>query len=114
MSLGSFTDERGEITDLLDRETYALTRVTTVKGAVRGNHYHPRTEQWVYLISGQLQMAGPWGLAVLYPGEVWHTPAGEPHAWRAIEDSDCIVCAEGPRRAEAYEQDTIRLGEPLL
>ena len=51
---------------------------------------------------------------VLEPGEVVTHKPGEPHAWEAIRDTECLVFTRGPRSGEDYEADTYRLDEPLL
>jgi quercetin dioxygenase-like cupin family protein len=50
----------------------------------------------------------------LGPGEVIKHGPGDTHAWKALEDSDCLVFTRGPRSGEDYESDTYRLDEPLL
>jgi quercetin dioxygenase-like cupin family protein len=108
-----FEDERGVIQDWLGKVD-AVTRITTVAGAVRGNHYHERTTQWTLLLSGSLVMASGESKWLMKPGEfIKHTP-GMPHAWKAVTDSQCLVFTKGPRSGEDYESDTIRLKEPLL
>jgi hypothetical protein len=47
-------------------------------------------------------------------GTLVHHRPGDPHAWRALEDTDCLVFTRGPRSGENYEQDTYRLRNPLL
>ena len=50
-----FEDSRGQIQDLIqDQNINAITKITFVKGAVRGNHFHKKTIQWNYLISGKV------------------------------------------------------------
>ena len=52
----SFSDHRGNITDLIENETInSVTIVTFRAGAIRGNHYHQETSQWNYLITGELE-----------------------------------------------------------
>lgn len=51
----NFVDERGEITDIIDGDNVnSITLITSKKGAVRGNHYHKQTIQYLYLIEGKL------------------------------------------------------------
>ena len=52
----SFADKRGEIIDVLQREPieYA-TIIHSRKGAVRANHYHKETWQWLYVLAGKLR-----------------------------------------------------------
>jgi quercetin dioxygenase-like cupin family protein len=110
----SFTDERGVIQDLLDGPLDAVTRIHTAKGAVRGNHYHRQTTQWTYVITGNLCITDGIRDVFLGPGEmVVHEP-GTPHAWKATQDTDCLVFTRGPRAGKNYESDTFRLAKPLI
>jgi quercetin dioxygenase-like cupin family protein len=111
---GRFEDERGVIQDLFSGEPVAVTRITTKGGCVRGNHYHERTDQWTFVISGILEIAEGLGKRMATEGTMVHHRPGVPHAWRALSDSECLVFTKGPRSGENYESDTIRLDEPLL
>jgi quercetin dioxygenase-like cupin family protein len=114
VALGRFEDHRGVIQDIVGRID-SVTRITTVAGAVRGNHYHRKTTQWTLVLSGTLQMATDEGTKVMRPGEIVKHGPGVPHAWRAIGgDAECLVFTKGPRSGEDYETDTYRLEEPLL
>ena len=53
----AFSDKRGEITDLIQKDNInAVTHITIKKGAIRGNHYHKKTIQWNYVLSGKLKL----------------------------------------------------------
>jgi quercetin dioxygenase-like cupin family protein len=103
-----FEDERGVIQDLLG-QVDGVTEITTRAGHVRGNHVHPRTTQWVYVVSGQL-LTSHAGEETIWPaGQMFKEPPAEPHAWRAVTDCTVLVFTKGPRSGEDYETDTIRL-----
>lgn len=108
-----FEDDRGLIQDILGPIS-SVTRITTVKGAVRGNHVHKKTTQWTLVLTGRLLMAHGDSRLVAEPGELVVELPGIPHAWKAIEDTDCLVFTRGPRSGDQYESDTHRLAEPLL
>jgi quercetin dioxygenase-like cupin family protein len=108
-----FEDDRGVIQDLITGQLTSVTRISTVAGAIRGNHVHDLTTQWTYVLSGALLMADGISEIVIGPGEIVAHHAGVPHAWKALEDTDCLVFTLGPR-GEDYESDTERLQEPLL
>lgn len=106
-------DERGFIQDLIGKVD-AVTLIHTVEGAVRGNHVHLQTKQWTYVIRGSLCVVGAKEEAVVGPGEmVVHEP-GEPHAWKALEDTDCLAFVRGPRAGVDYESDTYKVTPPLI
>lgn len=110
----TFIDERGVIQDLLTEPIDAVTRIRTVKGAVRGNHVHHRTIQWTYILSGSLLVASGDSERVAAPGDMLVDLPGVPHAWKALEDTDCLVFTQGPRSGADYETDTFRLDTPLI
>lgn len=113
VDLGRFEDHRGVIQDVIGKID-SVTRITTVAGAVRGNHYHRETTQWTLVLSGQLVMASGDAKTLMGPGQVVKHEPGVPHAWKAISDSECLVFTKGPRSGEDYESDVVRLEEPLL
>lgn len=107
-------DARGSITDILqDTEIHHATVIESCRGAVRGNHYHLRTVQYVYLLRGRLlvrwRMPGcPVQSMELVPGDLIAHPPQERHAVEALEDSTFLVLTEGPRGGDHYESDTYR------
>jgi quercetin dioxygenase-like cupin family protein len=107
-------DARGTITDLIDGKVDAVTLVRTKAGAIRGNHLHRETTQWAYIVSGSLLISTGEEEITAKPGDLVINTAGEPHAWKALEDTVCVVFVEGPRAGKAYESDTVRLSEPLI
>jgi len=114
------SDPRGEITDLIERENInAVTLISFAKGAVRANHYHKKTYQWNYVISGKIRIAakkgnGPKKTAVMNKGDLTVTVPNESHALKALTPSVLMVFTKGPRGGKEYETDTFRLTKPLL
>ncbi len=116
----SFSDDRGDIIDILKQSAveYA-TLITSRKGAVRANHYHKETFQYVYLVSGRMrvvaQMPGERpSEVVLEAGDLIVNVPLERHAFEALEDSTMLVLTRGPRGGDDYEKDTFRLDAPLI
>ncbi len=109
-----FVDDRGVIQDLFAGKPVVVTRITTVKGAVRGNHVHRKTMQWTYVFKGQLQMVSGDQESLIGPGQLVAHPPGVPHAWKAVVDTTCFVFTRGPRSGKDYESDTHRLEQPLI
>ncbi len=112
-------DARGSITDILAGQPFdAATIITSRSGAVRGNHYHKDTIQWVYVLTGRVRVAAqvenqPRQEIELGPGELVRHDALEAHSVLAVEDSTFLVLTRGPRSGEEYESDTYRLEAPL-
>ena len=114
------TDERGSITDLIgDDEINAVTMITFTAGAVRANHYHERTIQWNYIVSGEVMLVtqmpdGERMERVLHKGEFAMSREHERHALKAMTDAEVLILTKGPRAGSDYENDTFRLSDPLI
>lgn len=118
----NFRDARGEIRDILTHASVdAITIITCAPGSVRGNHYHKKTDQYDYIVSGKFQCAtkdmrkgGSAARRTLKAGDLAYHPAWEAHAFKALEETVFISMTKGPRRGKDYEKDVFRLEKPLL
>ncbi len=112
-------DRRGAITDILTHESVdAITLITCKKGSVRGNHYHKKTIQHTYVVSGRVKYltSKPGKRAVsrvLKAGHLVTSPPGENHTFQALADSIILSLSRGPRRGFDFEKDVFRLPKPL-
>jgi quercetin dioxygenase-like cupin family protein len=110
-----FEDERGIISDILENEPIEyVTIISSNKGAIRGNHYHKESIQFLYLLNGKIKVFtkmkdDPVETATLNSGELIISPPNEIHAFIALENSKFIVCTRGPRGGNNYENDTFRV-----
>ncbi len=113
-------DKRGVIIDLLEKKKInAITYITQKKGMVRGNHFHKKTIQWNYLISGKVKLVTKKKnkkikTIVLSKGDLAVTSLNEFHAIKAVKYSEYLVFTQGPRGGKEYENDTFRLTKPLI
>jgi len=112
----NFEDERGMIRDMMTHTSVdAMTYITFSKDAVRGNHYHNKTMQYDYIISGKLicrtreNENGEIEEALVEAGDLITHPWPVWHAYKALEDSVMISSTLGPRQGDEYENDTVRL-----
>jgi quercetin dioxygenase-like cupin family protein len=116
----AFSDDRGDIIDVLKNTNIDYTTIiTSKKGAVRANHYHKETYQYLYVMEGRLrvvtQMPGEAvEEAIMEKGDMVANVPLERHAFEALEDSTMLVLTCGPRGGEDYEKDTFRLDVPLI
>jgi quercetin dioxygenase-like cupin family protein len=114
-----FVDVRGEIIDILEGEIIDyVTLITSVKGAVRGSHYHKETFQYIYMLAGKMNLLTQVPeqevvSTILEKGDFVENPPLERHTMIALEDSVFLVLTRGPRGGDNYEKDTYRLPEPL-
>lgn len=111
-----FVDARGAIQNLLDLPLESVAVIRSVKGAVRGNHYHKTDAHYAWLYSGGLLYAHrPVGQAgapaqwVITPGQLFYTPPQYEHVMVFTEDSILYVFARNNREMLNYEADTVRI-----
>jgi quercetin dioxygenase-like cupin family protein len=115
-----FNDTRGSITDIIENQNFdAATIITCQPGAVRGNHYHKDTLQYIYMLSGHIlyRTRLPDGRVIdseLKAGDLIVSEEMEAHAMEARELSTFLVLTRGPRQGGNYESDTFRLEQPLI
>ena len=114
----NFKDHRGIISNIIENENInSITLLTIKKGKVRGNHYHKKTFQWNYIISGKMKLVtkknGVKKSITLNKDEVAVTTPFEQHALVGVTNCKVLVFTKGPRGGKNYETDTFRLNKPL-
>lgn len=116
----NFQDKRGTITDIFtnDCKDHA-TLIFSKKGALRGNHYHKKSTQYTFVISGELTMLSQKigqkkvFKHTLKPNDLMvHLPM-EAHTLIATSDTIFLAFVDGLRGGKNYEKDTYRLEIPL-
>jgi oxalate decarboxylase/phosphoglucose isomerase-like protein (cupin superfamily) len=115
-----FVDARGEIRNLIDAAFTSAAVITSVKGAIRGNHYHSTDYHYCWLQSGSMiylhRRAGearPPQRWIIEPGQMFYTPPKYEHAMHFTKDSVLFVFARNNREMAHYEADTVRVS-PLV
>jgi dTDP-4-dehydrorhamnose 3,5-epimerase len=113
-------DKRGHIVDFLEKENInAVTFILSLKGSVRGNHFHKKTFQWNYILKGKLKLFyqrknSKIKKIVLNKGDFFLISPNESHAFKALTKSEMLVFTKGPRGGKEYENDTYRLKKKLI
>ncbi len=116
----NFEDARGAITDVfVGTPKEHCTIITTKKGGVRGNHYHQKSQQSDFVVSGSFkiysQKVGEEKVqeAVIKTNDYVTWDTNEVHEFVAQEDSVFITFVNGPRGGDDFEKDTFRVSVPL-
>ena len=87
----NYKDDRGIIKDLIQKKNInAITYITINKNKIRGNHYHKKTTQWNYILSGKLkvytkQKKSRLKVKIHEKGSFFHSPPKEMHAFLALK-----------------------------
>lgn len=111
----AFSDDRGSITDVLDKPISHVGLITFTKGAIRAKHYHKQSTQYDFILSGKIRLVVcmPDGTDredhLLEAGMATEVPAGTVHTYIAEEDSSMIDITTLSRADNGYEEDTIRV-----
>ena len=110
-------DDRGSITDILHHTPFQHAAIiTSYKGAIRGNHYHKETTQYLYLTKGRLRYwylrapLDPVQFVDVWAGDLVTTPPLEVHTLEILaEATQFLVLTDGKRGGPDYESDTFRV-----
>ena len=122
MPLELHEDDRGVIVDIFYKEEVNhVNSIVSVKGALRGDHYHKKTTQHMLMVSGSMEYwykpidsPEPATCIVVKKGDIVTTPPLEIHALKMLEDgTEFITFSSGLRGGADYEADTFRI-EPSL
>ena len=122
-----YKDKRGEIIDIFVKNPKEhCTLVTFKKGSIRGNHYHKKTIQYTYVISGKLTLVsqkiniknnkpiGKKKKITLSSRDFVKHNTFHAHAFKALEKSCILAFANGVRGGKNYSSDTFFLEKKLL
>tara|TARA_B100000963_G_scaffold318966_1_gene300455 strand:- start:3256 stop:3633 length:378 start_codon:yes stop_codon:yes gene_type:complete len=115
-----FEDNRGAIRDILVKEKIDfVTIIFNKKNSVRGNHYHKKTVQYLYVLEGSVLVASKFEgkeieKKILTEGDLLLNEPFEWHAIKSIEDSKLLILTRGLRGGDDYEADTFKIDEPIL
>ena len=111
-----FVDARGMIQNLIDAPFTSAAMILSVKGAIRGNHYHKTDYHYCWLQTGGMvymhRRAGSKAPArrwTIKPGQMFYTPPMYEHAMLFTADTVWFVFARNNREMAHYEADTIRV-----
>ncbi len=111
-----FSDKRGLIADIFEGEIGHIGYVTFVKGAIRGSHYHKKSTQYTYVISGEIELFlkkiktdNKARKIILKKGQFTAIPPGFIHTYKAITPSMMLDMTTLSREGHGYENDTVRV-----
>jgi len=122
----TFQDKRGEILDIFVKSPKDHCSIVTFnKGAIRGNHYHRKSDQFTFVINGKLllssqkikkngKLIGKKKEEILTKNCLVIHKKFHVHAFKALEKSCILAFVNGSRGGKNYDKDTWRLKPPLL
>lgn len=110
----AFEDERGIIANILEEPITHVAIITSKKGAIRANHYHPEQIQYVYLVSGEYESVSKnlkdnnakTESQTIRPGDLVITPPMIAHAMRFLKDSVLLNLTTGQRDSDKFSEHT--------
>jgi len=109
-------DNRGSIQPLVDRMMKSASLITSVKGAIRANHYHKTDWHYCYMVTGAMEYyERPTGSSakpkrfIVKAGQMVFTAPMVDHAMKFLEDTTWLTLSRNPRDQDSYEADVVRI-----
>tara|TARA_B100001029_G_C15040435_1_gene443219 strand:+ start:785 stop:1174 length:390 start_codon:yes stop_codon:yes gene_type:complete len=122
----NFKDKRGIIIDIFTNQPKDhCTLVTFNKSAIRGNHFHKKSTQYSFIITGKLkmltakvnksgQLIGKIKHEIVIANTLIEHKPFTAHTFKAIKKSSMLAFVNGKRGGKNYEKDTFRLKNKLI
>ena len=109
------SDERGIITDILNKDIGHVGIITCNKDSSRANHYHKQSIQYSYILSGKFEVliasienTKDVEKVILNAGEIITIQPGIVHTFNALEDSSMLDMVSQSREGFGYENDVVK------
>jgi quercetin dioxygenase-like cupin family protein len=112
-AVNPYIDERGRIDNYeLPESVNLIATITSKKGSMRANHFHPEQEQKCILISGsyisvyKVLPDGPIEHQLISAGDLSIMPPRVAHTMIFLEDSVFLNLVKGNRDSDKFEEHT--------
>ena len=106
-----FTDDRGTLTQLVHTGYTQINVVTSKAGTLRGNHYHKRSTEAFYVISGTIEVTlhreNEDEKAIFQCGDFFQIAPNTVHSMFYPEDTVLVGLYDIPIELEKGEKDII-------
>ena len=117
----NFEDDRGYILDILYKESFNhSTLIYSKKNSIRGNHFHKKTTQITFVISGEVEYFykenhnNKKKKVLLKRNSFLLTKPFEIHAYKFLKNTKMLIFSKGLRGGADYEKDTYRMKKKLI
>ena len=112
----AFEDDRGMIANILEEPVSHIAIITSKKGSVRANHYHPEQMQYCYLVSGKYESYSKdlkgndakMEKIIVEAGTLVITSPMIAHAMKFTEDSVLLNITTGQRDSGNFAEHTVK------
>lgn len=111
-----FSDKRGDIFDILEDKVNHIGMVTFAKkGVIRGNHYHKKSTQFTYVLSGKIKMTttnlkgNEKKVFIMQKDSFAKIPPSTIHIYESLSKAEILDMTTESRKGTGYEKDTIRI-----
>ena len=111
-----FSDKRGHIFDILESKVEHIGMVTfSKKGLERGRHYHNKSVQYSYVLSGKVKLVtsdlkgGEKQEFILEKSTFAVIPPKTIHTYQSLGKAEMLDMTTVSRKHKGYEKDTVRV-----
>ena len=108
-----FIDNRGYIMNILETPIKQVAIIYSKKGTIRGNHYHPKQVQYIYVIRGKIRSYNinlktkKRTSRLIKQGDLVMTYPRVAHVYKFLEDTFFLNLVPGTRNKNKKRRDTI-------
>lgn len=82
-----FSDNRGELVQLIHQGYRQINVITSKKGVVRGGHYHKKNSEAFYIVSGNLELTVDGETYCFKTGDFFGIEPYDKHSFFFLEDT---------------------------
>ncbi len=100
-----FSDERGNITQLIHDGYRQINVITSKKGVFRGGHFHKENDEAFYIISGQLEVEVNGVKHIFADGDFFGIEPFDIHSFNFLEDTILVSMYSNGVEKENGEKD---------
>jgi dTDP-4-dehydrorhamnose 3,5-epimerase len=110
-----YVDGRGAITDLLNKPLGHVGLITSAKKSIRGNHYHKKSIQYNFILSGKFEVLvadyknpEKTEKIILKIGDLITIQPKIVHTFKALETGSFLDMISQSRAGDKYEEDVVK------
>lgn len=108
----SFSDERGSLLQLFHNESFQINVLKSKKGVIRGNHFHEKTTEYFYVLSGSVEISyengKDFGKQTFESGSLFRVDPMTSHSLFFLDDCEMIAFYDKPIEDELGQKDIFR------
>ena len=100
-----FSDNRGDLVQLIHQGYRQINVITSKKGVVRGGHYHKKNSEAFYIVSGKLELTVDGETSSFQTGDFFGIEPYDKHSFFFLDDTILVSMYSGGVELEDGRKD---------